>query len=231
MNTSATRRSEKLQWKRRVTPCPSIISHAVQEGQRWKEVPSAPLITSACCSGARGATKSLLPQRLCELNGGLPGTRSLCPPLREDLPRPQVLPAPPPSPWLRQKPGGDTSPAPRRPASRTGHARHRPAPTPVGGKRRTPRRAAQPASLLGTRGGCWPAAGAVGRRVQSAAKRQLADWPWLGAHGGHLSGAEASGQQGRPESRGGGARVAGSPAPGGRSNRGCGCRRGTFPGA
>lgn len=37
------------------------------------------------------------PQRLQGLNGGLPGTLSLHPLLQEDLPLPQVLPAPPPA--------------------------------------------------------------------------------------------------------------------------------------
>ena len=53
--------------------------------------------------------------------------------------------------------------------------------------------AAQPASLPGAGGGGSPAVGAAGRLARGAERRQLSGWPWREAHGGHLSGAAASG--------------------------------------
>lgn len=53
--------------------------------------------------------------------------------------------------------------------------------------------AAQPASLPGAGGHSLPAVGAPGHRARGVERRQLADWPWRGAQGGHLSGAAASG--------------------------------------
>lgn len=53
--------------------------------------------------------------------------------------------------------------------------------------------AAQPASLPGAGGLSLPAVGAPGHRARGVERGQLADWPWRGAQGGHLSGAAASG--------------------------------------
>lgn len=85
------------------------------------------------------------------------------------------LARPAPRRWLLRKPGVDTAPGsapPRRAASSTGHAQHRPALAPVGGKRRTPGRppATQP-SLHGAGGGGSLAVGAASPRTGSAARR------------------------------------------------------------
>lgn len=91
-------------------------------------------ITSASCSGGRRQ----------KLRGGRVGdslAHTARPLLCGRIRGSHRLARPAPRRWLQRKHGVDTAPGsapPRRPASRTGHAQHRPALAPVGGKRRTP---------------------------------------------------------------------------------------------